>query len=123
MAKTGESYSAARSRLLAGAPATTTADRMAVVLHVSNGDATDRPGTGLAPRVLYWRDALHEGPVPAVGPEELGRIRAEFLVHAGVDDRGEGSEMFADRDRTSRERLRHQETRGLSALSGTEPLG
>jgi hypothetical protein len=51
MAKTGESHSAARSRLLAGAPATTTADRMAVALHVSNGDATDLPGTGLAPRV------------------------------------------------------------------------
>ena len=73
---------------------------MAAALHVSNGDATDLPGTGLASRVLYWRDVLHEGPVPAVGPEQLRRIRAEFLVHAGADDRGEGSDMFAERDRT-----------------------
>ena len=100
MAKTGESYSAARRQLLAGAPVTPVADRMAAALHVSNGDATDLAGTGLASRVLYWRDVLHEGPVPAVGPEQLRRIRAEFLVHAGADDRGEGSDMFAERDRT-----------------------
>jgi hypothetical protein len=49
---------------------------------------------------MYWRDVLHEGPVPAVGPEELRRIRAEFLVGANVDDRAEGSAMFAERDRT-----------------------
>ena len=29
---------------------------MAEALHVSNGDATDVPGTGLARRVIYWRD-------------------------------------------------------------------
>ena len=34
-------------------------------LHVSNGDSTDVP----ARQVVYWRDSLHEGPVPAVGPE------------------------------------------------------
>jgi hypothetical protein len=104
MAKTGESYSAARSQLLAGASVTPLADRMAdrmtAALHVSNGDATDLAGTGLASRVLYWRDVLHEGPVPAVGPERLRRIRAEFLVHAGADDRGESKDMFAERDRT-----------------------
>ncbi len=101
MAKTGESYSAARSQLLAGPSATTpVADRMAAALHVSNGDATDLLGTGLASRVLYWRDALHEGPVPAVGPEELRRIRVEFLTRAGADDRGEGTAMFAERDRS-----------------------
>ncbi|MET9626557.1 hypothetical protein ABZX92_03750 [Lentzea sp. NPDC006480] len=65
-------------------------------LHVSNGDATDVP----AKRVLYWRDSLHEGPVPAVGPEELRRIRAGFLVESGVDDRAESSDMFAERDLT-----------------------
>jgi hypothetical protein len=100
MAKTGESYSAARSRLLAGASVTPTAERMAAALHVSNGDATDLPGTGLTPRVLYWRDVLHEGPVPAVGSEQLRRVRAEFLADAGADDRGEGYDMFAERDRT-----------------------
>src|SRR5262245_52934054 len=94
MAKTGESYATARSHLRAEH-----LDLPATALHVSNGDATDLPGTGLASRVLYWRDSLHEGPVPAVGPEELRQIRAAFLVGARVDDRAEGSDMFAERDR------------------------
>jgi hypothetical protein len=101
MAKTGESYAAARRHLLSEQPETAAPDdRMAAALHVSNGDATDLPGAGIAPRVLYWRDVLHEGPVPAVGPEELRRIRAGFLVGADADDRGEGTAMFAERDRT-----------------------
>lgn len=108
MAKTGESYATARSRLLAGQPDTAAPGTgwmaegtgwMAEALHVSNGDATDLPGTGLAPRVLFWRDVLHEGPVPEVGPEELRRIRAAFLVQADADDRGEATAMFAERDR------------------------
>jgi len=103
MAKTGESYATARSRILAGRPdpAATrpAAEWMSAALHVSNGDATDLPGTGLADRVLYWRDVLHEGPVPAVGPQELRQIRASFLGQAGGDDRGEGADMFAERDR------------------------
>jgi hypothetical protein len=104
MARTGESYAAARSRLLAGeqpeAATRAGAEWMAAALHVSNGDATDLPGTGLAQRVLYWRDVLHEGPVPAVGPEELRRIRAAFLLRGDADDRAEGTSMFLDRDRT-----------------------
>jgi hypothetical protein len=105
MAKTGESYAAARRHLLAERPDRPGPDPavgsgMAEALHVSNGDATDLPGTGLAIRILYWRDVLHEGPVPAVGPEELRRIRAAFLLGAGADDRDEGLAMFAERDRT-----------------------
>ncbi|HVH24719.1 MAG TPA: hypothetical protein VNA11_19910 [Pseudonocardia sp.] len=73
---------------------------MAAALHVSNGDSTDLAGTGLARRVLYWRDVLHEGPVPAVGPEELRRLRANFLVRGNADDRAEGASMFLDRDET-----------------------
>ena len=102
MAKTGESYAAARSQLLAeqpGSPAPAH-QTMLAALHVSNGDCTDLPGTGLASRVVYWRDSLHEGPVPAVGPEELRQIRAAFLVGANVDDRAEGAAMFVERDRT-----------------------
>src|SRR5256884_9686637 len=88
MAKTGESYAAARGRLLAehpdttpdiGHPSTSPLDWMPEALHISNGDATDVPGTGLARRVVYWRDILHEGPVPAVAPAELRRIRAGYL--------------------------------------------
>jgi hypothetical protein len=104
MAKTGESYATARSHLLAERPGTAAAGPadggMAAALHVSNGDATDLPGTGLAPRVMYWRDVLHEGPVPAVGPEELRRVRATFLAEANADDRAEGAAVFAERDRT-----------------------
>jgi hypothetical protein len=68
-------------------------------LHISNGDSTDLAGTGLARHILFWRDALHEGPVPAVHHEELRRIRAAFLLQADGDDRGEGLDMFAERDR------------------------
>ena len=104
MAKTGESYATARSQLLADQPGAAVLgpawDWMAAALHVSNGDATDLPGTGIAPRVLFWRDVLHEGPVPPVGPEELRRIRAAFLIEAMADDRGEATAMFAERDRT-----------------------
>jgi hypothetical protein len=104
MAKTGESYATARSKLRADEQpdaAARPADQwMAAALHVSNGDATDLPGTGLARQVLYWRDVLHEGPVPAVGPEELRQIRAAFLTQADADDRAEGMRMFLDRDRT-----------------------
>jgi hypothetical protein len=67
-------------------------DRLAAALHVSNGDATDLRGTGLARRIVYWRDALHEGPVPAVGAEELAGIRGAFLG-------GGAAESLAERDR------------------------
>ncbi|BCB74952.1 DUF1835 domain-containing protein [Phytohabitans flavus] len=103
MAKTGESYATARSQILAEHLDTGAAradDGMSAALHVSNGDCTDLPGTGLAKRVLYWRDVLHEGPVPAVAPDELRQIRANFLLQAGCDDRAEGTAMFVERDRT-----------------------
>ena len=62
--------------------------------------------TGLAPRVVFWRDALHEGPVPSVESEQLRRVRAEFLVGAGADDRREADAIFLQRDRAL-ERNRH----------------
>jgi hypothetical protein len=67
-------------------------------LHVSNGDATDLAGTGLARRVLYWRDALHDGPVPAAGTEELRRIRTDFLARAHEIDRTECMNQLVERD-------------------------
>ena len=65
MARTGESYAAARAQLL---PRTT--------LHVTNGDSTVEK---LGLDALPWRDALHEGPVVKDGRAR----RAEFL---GVDE-------------------------------------
>ncbi|MBB6550072.1 hypothetical protein [Nonomuraea rubra] len=94
MARTGESYTIARRQLL-GDPA---AVRMAEALHVSNGDCTDLAGTGLARHIVYWRDSLHEGPVPALGHEELRRVRTAFLMGAGADDHAEGLRMFERRD-------------------------
>jgi hypothetical protein len=71
---------------------------MPEALHISNGDATDVPGTGLARRVVYWRDVLHEGPVPAVAPAELRRIRVGFLAgYEGVERAGT-MRQFAERD-------------------------
>jgi hypothetical protein len=75
---------------------------MHAALHISNGDATDIPGTGLARRVLYWRDILHEGPVPEVAPGELRRIRADYL--AGHDSAGHDS---AGHDRAGHDSAGH----------------
>jgi hypothetical protein len=61
------------------------AARVRAALHVSNGDCTDVPGTGLAEHVVYWKDVLHEGPVPDVDPETLRRLRAEHLSGGGFD--------------------------------------
>jgi hypothetical protein len=95
MAKTGESYATARSWLLAGPPGAVPQgappDWMPRALHISNGDATDVPGTGLARRVVYWRDILHEGPVPAVSSAELRQIRAAYL--AGYEGTGPAGVM------------------------------
>jgi hypothetical protein len=102
MTKTGESYATARSRLLAGRAGTTPDDSpldwMAEALHISNGDATDVPGTGLARRVIYWRDILHEGPVPEVAPAELRRIRADYLTSYTGAERAAVMRRFTERD-------------------------
>ena len=102
IAKTGESYATARSRLLAGHPGTTPDDSpldwMPGALHISNGDATEVPGTGLARHVVYWRDILHEGPVPEVAPAELRRIRADYLADDQSAGRAEIMRQFTERD-------------------------
>jgi hypothetical protein len=103
MAKTGESYATARRQVLAepsGPPAPGPADeRMAAALHVSNGDSTDLSRTGLVRRVVYWRDILHDGPVPAVPPHELRQIRASFLARTGATTHAQALDMFVERDR------------------------
>ncbi len=102
MAKTGESYATARSRLLAGHPGATPDDSpldwMPEALHITNGDATDVPGTGLARRVIYWRDVLHEGPVPAVATAELRQIRADYLAHYSGTQRADVMNWLVERD-------------------------
>ncbi|MFF4623276.1 hypothetical protein [Nonomuraea jabiensis] len=97
MAETGESYVVARRRLLGGQSAGE-GGWMAAALHISNGDCTDLAGTGLARRIVFWRDVLHEGPVPALGREELRRVRVAFLAGAHGVDGGEVLRMFLERD-------------------------
>ena len=94
MAKTGEAYSAARAHL----------DREtggARVLHVTNGDSVT--GTlreaGVSGRVLTWADVLHDGPVPAVSPAQLRRLRAAHLAARGWADAGSTERAFAARER------------------------
>ena len=56
------------------------------LLHVTNGDhAAEKIKTsGVLGDVLAWRDALHEGPVPAgVSNDEMRRVRAGFISEQG----------------------------------------
>jgi hypothetical protein len=122
MAKTGESYTAARAQLDQSeqpepAPVittTVTAEGTEIsirlednVLNVTNGDAVvevlQTPGV----QVLPWRDVLHDGPVPALPPGRLREVRARFLsgpnhpysqVLRDFEERDRTLEAFADRE-------------------------
>src|ERR687891_204400 len=89
MAKTGESYATARAHVLSERPAASGA-AWATALHVTNGDCTvpELRATGLAHRIVCWRDALHDGPVPDAPDDELRRIRARFLAGENAADLG-----------------------------------
>jgi hypothetical protein len=53
-------------------------------LHITNGDSVELREPGLGGEVLTWRDALHEGPVPAgLTLAELRVVRARFLGQMG----------------------------------------
>jgi hypothetical protein len=69
---------------------------------VTNGDsaADGLRATGLARRILPWRDVLHEGPVPDVPDAELRRIRAAFLIDDDPAGRRELLRWLQQRDRT-----------------------
>jgi hypothetical protein len=69
-------------------------------LHVTNGDSAANTllETTLVERVLPWRDALHEGPVPAVSQSELRRIRASFLADDAPSDFATISRWLEERD-------------------------
>jgi hypothetical protein len=59
------------------------------MLHLTNGDSAV-PGieaTGVGGDVVPWRDALHEGPLPAdADAAELRAVRARFLADHGWGD-------------------------------------
>jgi len=98
MAKTGESYATARSRLLAGHPGDSPLEWMPGAAARQQRRRHRRAGTGLARRVVYWRDILHEGPVPEVPPAALRRIRAGYLTGGHSAGRAEIMRQFTERD-------------------------
>ena len=101
MAKTGESYVTARAQLLPAGSEPSGA-RMRRALHVTNGDSAAGTllETELVEHVLPWRDALHAGPVPAVGDEALRRLRAEFLADGAPSEAAAIERWLEERDGT-----------------------
>ena len=71
------------------------------MLHVTNGDSVV-PGleaTGLGGDILPWRDALHEGPLPAgLDAAELRAVRAAHLAGLGWGDAAAIEADMAARD-------------------------
>ena len=74
------------------------------MLHVTNGDsaANTLRESAIGGEVLAWRDALHEGPVPALPRGELLRARARFLAACGV---GTEDELLASLERRDEQLL------------------
>ena len=64
----------------------------ALVLHVTNGDCTVEimRRAHVVGDIVAWRDVLHEGPVPALGPAELRPVRARVPRRDGPGHRGDG---------------------------------
>jgi uncharacterized protein DUF1835 len=59
------------------------------MLHITNGDSAvpGIAGIGVGGDVIAWRDALHDGPLPAgVDAAELRAVRARFLADCGWGD-------------------------------------
>lgn len=71
-----------------------------MVLHVTNGDtaAETLRRSGVDGTVLPWRDVLHDGPVPRVGPAELRRVRAEFIAACAWAEHADVERDFEARD-------------------------
>jgi hypothetical protein len=66
------------------------------MLHITNGDEAARVlrEAKVKGEILPWRDALHEGPVPAgLNAKELREARARFISHHGL---GTYEDILAD---------------------------
>ena len=68
-------------------------------LHITNGEAVSLHETGLPGDVIYWRDILHEGPVPGgLSLEELREHRVHFLAEEGIGSVEEMRAVIKERD-------------------------
>ncbi len=80
------------------------------MLHITNGENVALAETGLKGEIVYWRDALHDGPAPEAMPlEELSRERARFLAKALGLDAVKTRRQFAARDRALARWAKHEE--------------
>jgi hypothetical protein len=71
------------------------------MLHVTNGDSVvpSLEATGIGGDILPWRDALHEGPLPAgLDAAELRAVRAEYFAGQGWGDAAAIEADMAARD-------------------------
>jgi hypothetical protein len=79
-------------------------------LHITNGDSVQLNEAGLVGTVLYWRDVLHEGPVPAgLTLEKMTAVRARFLARYGAQREAEILESMKARDRALQSFHEHDE--------------
>jgi len=69
-------------------------------LHITNGDSAlgQIAGIRLSGTFLSWLDVLHEGPVPALPPDRLRVMRAQFIAERGWDDFASALSRLAERD-------------------------
>ena len=76
------------------------------VLHITNGDAVAKTlgRSRLDGKLLPWRDALHDGPVPAgLALDELSRVRARFVSgELGAGSFDDVLKQFVERDTSLR---------------------
>jgi hypothetical protein len=78
-------------------------------LYVTNGDSTgDTLRETALGGDLCWRDALNEGPVPALPQERLREVRAGFLSECGWGSRHAIAAELERRDRLLERSLRER---------------
>lgn len=79
------------------------------MLHITNGESVSLPDAGLGGAVVYWKDVLHEGPVPSLPLEELSPVRAEFISRAFGGSGDNARADFEQRDAALRGFRNHDE--------------
>lgn len=82
------------------------------MLHITNGDSAggSLAASGLPGTVVAWRDALHEGPVPAnLAPGALREVRARYIAERGWGNEDATLASFVARDGALADAASHDE--------------